>query len=52
MRQFDDRSFTRAAADSRAFRASTLPVELGDDNATITLPPFAVATLTADIETA
>jgi hypothetical protein len=52
LRQLDDRSFTRAAADPRAFRVTTLPVEFGDETATITLPPFAVATLTADIETA
>jgi D-apionolactonase len=51
VRQLDDRSFTGAAADPRAFRESTQQVEFADSVAKVALPPFAVATLTANVAT-
>ena len=48
LRQLDDRSFTRAASEPGTFRDSSQPVDVADGIAEIALPPFAVATLTAE----
>ena len=49
MRLLDEETFALAASDAGAFRAMTQPIPIADGAASIALPPFAVATVDAEV---